>query len=65
MGRRCARTLNGMRNDVRCGQRLQILSWGMSDAFQQELAFLAIESSPPLVRASEGNGCAERLIPAH
>ena len=34
----------------------------MSDAFQQELAFLGIESSPALVRAPEGNGCAERFI---
>jgi len=34
----------------------------MSDAFQQELAFLGIESSPAFVRAPEGNGCAERLI---
>src|SRR3954463_2430907 len=58
--RGCALAILGYR-----GQRLQILSWGMSDAFQQELAFLAIESSPPFVRASEGNGCAERLIPAH
>jgi transposase InsO family protein len=34
----------------------------MSDAFQQELAFLGIESSPAFVRAPEGNGCAERFI---
>lgn len=34
----------------------------MSDAFQKELAFLAIESSPAFVRAPEGNGCAERFI---
>jgi putative transposase len=34
----------------------------MSDAFQKELAFLGIESSPAFVRASEGNGCAERFI---
>jgi transposase InsO family protein len=34
----------------------------MSDAFQQELAFLGIASSPAFVRAPEGNGCAERLI---
>jgi hypothetical protein len=32
----------------------------MSDAFQQELAFLGIASSPAFVRAPEGNGCAER-----
>ena len=32
----------------------------MSDRFQKELAFLAIESSPAFVRAPEGNGCAER-----
>ena len=34
----------------------------MSDAFQQELAFLGLESSPAFVRAPEGNGCAERFI---
>ena len=34
----------------------------MSDAFQQELAFLGVESSPAFVRAPEGNGCAERFI---
>jgi putative transposase len=34
----------------------------MSDAFQKELKFLGIESSPAFVRAPEGNGCAERFI---
>lgn len=34
----------------------------MSDAFQGELKFLGIESSPALMRAPEGNGCAERFI---
>jgi hypothetical protein len=34
----------------------------MSDAFQRELAFLGIESSPAFVRVPEGNGCAERFI---
>ncbi len=34
----------------------------MSDAFQTEIAFLGIESSPAFVRAPEGNGCAERFI---
>lgn len=34
----------------------------MSDAFQAELSFLGIESSPAFVRAPEGNGCAERFI---
>ena len=34
----------------------------MSEAFQRELAFLGIESSPAFVRAPEGNGCAERFI---
>jgi transposase InsO family protein len=34
----------------------------LSDTFQQELAFLGIESSPAFVRAPEGNGCAERII---
>jgi putative transposase len=34
----------------------------MSGAFQSELRFLGIESSPAFVRAPEGNGCAERFI---
>lgn len=34
----------------------------LSDAFQTEIAFLGIESSPSFVRAPEGNGCAERII---
>ena len=34
----------------------------VSDAFQAELAFLGIQSSPSFVRAPEGNGCAERVI---
>jgi putative transposase len=34
----------------------------VSQAFQEELAFLGIESSPAFVRAPEGNGCAERFI---
>ena len=34
----------------------------MSDAFQAELGFLGIASSPAFVRAPEGNGCAERFI---
>jgi transposase InsO family protein len=34
----------------------------LSDAFQKELEFLGIESSPAFVRAPEGNGCAERFI---
>jgi transposase InsO family protein len=34
----------------------------MSDAFQKELRFLGVESSPAVVRAPEGNGCAERFI---
>lgn len=33
----------------------------VSDAFQNELTFLGIESSPAFVRAPEGNGCVERL----
>ena len=32
------------------------------DHFQQEIAFLGMESSPAFVRAPEGNGCAERFI---
>jgi len=34
----------------------------MSDAFQGELKFLGIESSPAFVRALEGNGCVEHFI---
>ncbi len=34
----------------------------ISDAFQEELVFLGIESSPSFVREPEGNGCAERFI---
>jgi putative transposase len=34
----------------------------MSHQFQNEIAFLGIESSPAFVRAPEGNGCAERFI---
>lgn len=34
----------------------------LSDAFQGEIAFLGIESSPAFVREPEGNGCAERFI---
>jgi len=34
----------------------------MSHAFQAELRFLGIESSPSFVRAPEGNGVAERFI---
>ncbi len=33
-----------------------------SDAFQGELTFLGIESSPSYVRAPEGNGCIERFF---
>ena len=34
----------------------------LSDTFQDELAFLGIESSPAFIREPEGNGCAERFI---
>ena len=34
----------------------------MADAFQKELRFLGVESSPAFVRAPEGNGFAERFI---
>jgi putative transposase len=34
----------------------------LADDFQNELAFLGIESSPAFVREPEGNGCAERFI---
>ena len=34
----------------------------VSDAFQREIAFLGLTSSPAFVCAPEGNGCAERFI---
>lgn len=34
----------------------------VSHAFQNEIAFLGIESSPSFVRSPEGNGCAERFV---
>lgn len=34
----------------------------VSDAFQDELSFLGIDSSPAFVRAPEGNGCIERFF---
>ncbi len=34
----------------------------MSHAFQQEIVFLGIESSPSFIKAPEGNGVAERFI---
>jgi transposase InsO family protein len=34
----------------------------ISDDFQNELAFLGIESSPAFVREPEGNGCIERFF---
>jgi len=34
----------------------------MSQVFQEEVAFLGIESSPAFVREPQGNGCAERFI---
>jgi putative transposase len=34
----------------------------MSQVFQDEVAFLGIESSPAFVREPQGNGCAERFI---
>lgn len=34
----------------------------VSNAFQEEIAFLGIRSSPAFVRSPEGNGCAERFI---
>lgn len=34
----------------------------MSDHFRKEIAFFGLESSPAFVRASEGNGRAERFI---
>lgn len=34
----------------------------VSKAFQKEISWLGIQSSPSFVRAPEGNGCAERFI---
>jgi putative transposase len=34
----------------------------MTDAFQAEIRFLGMESSPAFVREPEGNGCAEWFI---
>ena len=34
----------------------------VSHAFQQEIAFLGIESSPSYIKAPEGNGVAEQFI---
>ena len=34
----------------------------MSQVFQDEIAFLGMESSPAFVREPQGNGCAERFI---
>ena len=36
----------------------------LSEVFQDELRFLGIQSSPHFVRKPEGDGCAERFIPA-
>ena len=44
----------GERNDHGCQY--------MSDAFQSELRFLGIDSSPAFVRAPKGNGCAEQVV---
>jgi transposase InsO family protein len=56
--------LGGFAKNV--GQRLAIRhdhgSQYLSDAFQNELRFLGMTSSPAFVRAPEGNGCAERFI---
>jgi putative transposase len=51
-------------HDAACGLKLRHDhgSQYVSDAFQDELAFLGIESSPAFVRAPEGNGCSERFI---
>ena len=38
------------------------VSQDMSHDFQEELAFLGLDSSPAFVRAPEGNGCAERFV---
>jgi putative transposase len=50
--------------EVACGLRLRHDhgSQYMSQVFQEEVAFLGIESSPAFVREPQGNGCAERFI---
>ena len=62
--RACAQHFGGFAKDVARGLsvRHDHGSQYMSDAFQNELRFLGIESSPAFVRAPEGNGCAERFI---
>ena len=55
-GRIAANVANGL--TVRHDHGSQYLS----EAFQNELKFLGIASSPSFVRAPEGNGCAERVI---
>jgi transposase InsO family protein len=59
--RRC---FGAFAKEIACGLavRHDHASQYMSDALQQDLAFLGLESSPALVRAPEGNGCAERFI---
>ncbi len=58
------RHFGGFAQGIACGLsvRHDHGSQYMSDAFQQELAFLGAASSPAFVRAPEGNGCAERFI---
>lgn len=53
-----------IRRDVALGLELRHDhgSQYVSDAFQQEIAFLGISSSPSFVRSPEGNGCVERAI---
>ena len=55
--RRC---FGGFAEDIACGLAIRHDhgSQYMADAFQKELRFLGIESSPAFVRAPEGNGCA-------
>jgi len=54
----------GFAEGVACGVRLRHDhgSQFMSDDFQNEIAFLGIESSPAFVRQPEGNGCIERFF---
>jgi hypothetical protein len=54
----------GFAEAVACGVRLRHDhgSQFMSDDFQNEIAFLGIESSPAIVREPGGNGCVERLF---
>ena len=54
----------GFAENIACGAKLRHDhgSQFMSDDFQNEIAFLGIESSPAFVREPESNGCIERFF---